>query len=219
MIRDCEIVVCRKVFKNDPKRSRRLRRPVLKNHIFVRIQHIQSRHLKSSAYTVDWIEYRRHGRKGTGEGIRNYVCVGARAWTLLTEALCIWRVAREWKSVAKGSGITCVSVCVRARGRCWQRCGVFGAWQGSENRSRRDPELRVCMRARVDAAGRGAVSLARGKGVEIGSEGIRNQVCVCARASRGVFDVTRLVACGKEMKNSREGIQNQVAEARCISVT
>ena len=34
--------------------------------------------------------------------------------------------------------------------------------------------------------------------------------CVCARASGGVFDVTRLVARGKGVKIGREGIRDQV---------
>ena len=33
---------------------------------------------------------------------------------------------------------------------------------------------------------------------------------VCARASGGVFDVTRLAARGQGVKNGREGIPNQV---------
>ena len=41
---------------------------------------------------------------------------------------------------------------------------------------------RVCVRARVDAAGRGAACLARGNAVKNGREGIRNGVSVCARA-------------------------------------
>jgi hypothetical protein len=62
----------------------------------------------------------------------------------------------------------------------------------------------VCSRARVDAAGRGAVYLARGKVVKTGS-GIKRQ-------RRGVL------ARGKVVKNGREGkcVCARALAARCI---
>jgi len=61
---------------------------------------------------------------------------------------------------------------------------------------------RVCVRARVDAAGRGAACLARGNAVKNGREGIRKSVRSCVAAGRGAVFLAR----GNGLITGRGGI-------------